>query len=790
MERDSEFRAYIYIEQALKDLGWDTRNPVRGGQVYTQGEFRKHDTLLTEALGKKAPENTVLIPWNREHVYWIIEAKRIHSQIKLATDEAKEYAERVNNLDKNGGGGARFVTGFAGTPDSTFLVRTCYWNGKKWEEIVINNYETTGFLSLDQCHHVLTGNSHSIKHFDDDPERFLKKANAINTTFQANEIPVSDRARIMAALLLSLAKDGNMRISDRPSALVREINGNITDLLREHRKEEFAETIKLNPPASEKNHKKYRKAIVETLQHLRHMNIRSAINSGDDALGKFYETFLKYSNDAKKMGIVLTPRHITKFAVDVIGVGTKDRIFDPACGTGGFLVSAMDKIRSNSGSGCSRAYESFKDDGLYGVEQRDDVYGLAIVNMIFRGDGKSNIYDGNCFDHLFWFRDGKVSYTLPGEPIPEGARKPFSRVLMNPPFKVKSSVESSFVDYALGQMKEGGLLFAVLPAVVIGGEKDRTRKFDFSLWRSELLKRHTVKAIIKLDKNVFSPIAEGTYALILEAHRPHDLRNEVFMGVLFDDKHRPQKSKMLSDYELVDNVEDMTEELKRFLSGKPVEQENKPREQIITTLSLDYGCLFSPEAYLGNKQPENIEKIFDRTIALSAAKLKVAGCSAKKPISSVMRLKPFPLMNFIEKTVKPPLKSIKDYPLGDIPIVSATVHNNGISEWRDVPQNNRLRNLITISKTHNTKPCEAFWHPYEFSAIPTVHIVEFKPEFMKSPHAILFLCQSITENNSWRYDYARNVQLHELEVYLPARNNRIDLETIIRVGKQYTGGIL
>ncbi len=582
-----------------------------------------------------------------------------------------------------------------------------------------------------------------------------------------------------------------MRIHNRPSALVREINGNIKDLLRDHGKEEFAETIKLTPPASEKNHKKYRKAIVETLQHLRHMNIRSAINSGDDALGKFYETFLKYSNDAKKMGIVLTPRHITKFAVDVVGIGPNDRIFDPTCGTGGFLVSAMDEIRSNSGAESFQAYKNFRDDGLYGVEQRDDIYGLAIVNMIFRGDGKSHIYDGNCFDHQFWLRDGKVFYTLPAEDrIPEGARKPFSRVLMNPPFKIKSSVEPSFVDYALAQMKEGGLLFAVLPAVVIGGERDRKRKFNFSLWRSELLKRHTVKAIIKLDKNVFYPIAEGTYALILEAHKPHDLRNEVFMGVLFDDKHRPQKSKMLSDYELVDNVQEMTEELKRFLSGKPVEQESKPREQIVTSLNLDYGCLFSPEAYLGNKRPENIGKILDRTIALSAAKLKVAGYLTKKPISTVMRLKPFPLTDFIEKIITPPLKSIKDYPPGNIPVVSATTYDNGIKDWRDVPQESRLRNLITISKTHNTKPCEAFWHPYEFSAISTVHIVKFKPEFMKNPHAILFLCQSITENNAWRYDYARNVQLHELEVYLPVKNNIVDMETVIKVGEEYTEGVL
>ena len=425
---------------------------------------------------------------------------------------------------------------------------------------------------------------------------------------------------------------------------------------------------------------------------------------------------------------------------------------------------------------------------MYGVEQRDDVYGLAVVNMIFRGDGKSHVYDGNCFDHQFWLRDGEVFYTLPEGREPEGARKPFSRVLMNPPFKVSDS-EASFVDYALAQMKKGGLLFAVLPAVVIGGMRDK-RGFDFPLWREETLKRHTVKAVIKLDKSVFYPIAEGTYALILEAHKPHVLSEDVFMGVLFDDKHRPRKSKMLSDYDVVDNVERMTEELGRFLSGKPVEQESKPREQIITTLNLDQGCLFSPEAYLKNKQPGNVGKIFDRVVQLSSARMKALAYSAEKPMKSVLNLEPFPLTDFIEKTITPPIKVKKDYPEGSVPVVSATATNNGISDWKNIPSEKRLRNLITISKTHNTKPCQAFWHPYEFSAIGTVHIIELKPEFMRNQYAVLFICQSITDNNAWRYDYARDVKLHELEVYLPTKNGKIDMDTITQVGEQHARGIL
>lgn len=90
-------------------------------------------------------------------------------------------------------------------------------------------------------------------------------------------------------------------------------------------------------PPTPDNHIKFRKALLETMQELDSINIRSAMNSGTDILGRFYEQFLKYGNGSKEIGIVLTPRHITKFAVEVLNITSKDKVLDPACGSGGFL---------------------------------------------------------------------------------------------------------------------------------------------------------------------------------------------------------------------------------------------------------------------------------------------------------------------------------------------------------------------------------------------------------------------------------------------------------------------
>jgi type I restriction-modification system DNA methylase subunit len=95
------------------------------------------------------------------------------------------------------------------------------------------------------------------------------------------------------------------------------------------------------------------------------------MNSGTDILGRFYEQFLKHGNGAKEIGIVLTPRHITEFACDVMDISHNDVVLDPTCGTGGFLVGAFDKVRKEVGNGDELI--NFKKSGIFGIEQDAEV---------------------------------------------------------------------------------------------------------------------------------------------------------------------------------------------------------------------------------------------------------------------------------------------------------------------------------------------------------------------------------------------------------------------------------
>ena len=57
-----------------------------------------------------------------------------------------------------------------------------------------------------------------------------------------------------------------------------------------------------------------------------------------DVFGEFYIEFLRYAYNDKKLGIVLTPKHITELFCDIAGVSKESVVFDNCCGTGGFLI--------------------------------------------------------------------------------------------------------------------------------------------------------------------------------------------------------------------------------------------------------------------------------------------------------------------------------------------------------------------------------------------------------------------------------------------------------------------
>ena len=417
----------------------------------------------------------------------------------------------------------------------------------------------------------------------------------------------------MAAILLSLIDETPPNIDATPIGLIRDINSRVENVLEKEGKPEFKEQIKITLPPSTDNHIKFKKAIVQTIQELNILNIRSAMNSGTDVLGKFYEVFLKYGNGAKEIGIVLTPRHITKFATEVLNVSINDFVFDPTCGTGGFLVAAFDHIKKNANK---KQINKFKQKNIFGIEQEPEVVALAIVNMIFRGDGKNNIIEGNCFQKNLTAWKNTAKFT---KEYKEGEQI-ITKVLMNPPFALKSSDEKEFkfVDYALKQMQDGGLLFSVLPYSCM------VKSGAYLEWRKRLLRDNTLLAVVTFPDDLFYPIGVHTVGLFVKKGIPHPDKQRVLWIRALNDGFLKKKGKRLRFSKAKDDFPKIKGLLQQFMINQDIHVENIPEFQKACPIDFsDDNLELIPENYLDEREittdqlKKEIEELIRENIAFN-----------------------------------------------------------------------------------------------------------------------------------------------------------------------------
>ncbi|MDR2394640.1 MAG: SAM-dependent methyltransferase [Treponema sp.] len=79
-----------------------------------------------------------------------------------------------------------------------------------------------------------------------------------------------------------------------------------------------------------------------------------------------------------------TPQHLTEFMFDFAEVNKNSKIIDICCTSGTFLVTAMNKMFMGVSD---KDIEKIRKSSLFGVERQDEIYTLAVANMIIRGDG-------------------------------------------------------------------------------------------------------------------------------------------------------------------------------------------------------------------------------------------------------------------------------------------------------------------------------------------------------------------------------------------------------------------
>ncbi len=254
-------------------------------------------------------------------------------------------------------------------------------------------------------------------------------------------------------------------------------------------------------------------SVVELLQGI------SLARTELDIKGEAFEHFLG-GVFRQAMGQYFTPRPIVKFMVDILEPNEDDKVIDPACGSGGFLLYALDSVKKHLENSLSSrdALDRWKDFALYqlfGIEINSQLARVSMMNMIIHEDGHSNIENNDALDDTSKFhprrdiRLGKYSLLLTNPPFGAVIKLREHNYLKEYELGAKErprnrqNTEILFIERCLDYLKPGGRIGIVLPDGILTNSSNQYVR-DFISERTQVL------AVVSLPQTAFRrPHAKG-----------------------------------------------------------------------------------------------------------------------------------------------------------------------------------------------------------------------------------------------------------------------------------------
>ena len=204
-----------------------------------------------------------------------------------------------------------------------------------------------------------------------------------------------------------------------------------------------------------------------------------SVNLGEtdlDSKGRAFETFMG-SFFRGNFGQYFTPREIVKFIVDVLPITKDSKVLDTSCGSGGFLLYALNKVREQATAYYPNYdkdakqyakwfpfWHDFAKENLYGIEISEQISRVAKMNMIIHDDGHTNVItsDGLVSDDIIFSRTNNPGFKY----------GTFDFIITNPPFgsSIRQSEQAYLKTYQLGKKEEDWLAVKAQPEITRDGQ--------------------------------------------------------------------------------------------------------------------------------------------------------------------------------------------------------------------------------------------------------------------------------------------------------------------------------
>ena len=214
--------------------------------------------------------------------------------------------------------------------------------------------------------------------------------------------------------------------------------------------------------------------------------------------GAIYEAFLKDLQSAGNAGEFYTPRAVTDFMVTVVKPVLGEKIGDFACGTGGFLTSALAALDGQVGNSLEK--RELYNRSVYGIEKKSLPHLLCVTNMLIHDIDDPNILHGNALETDYKeLRKMDAFDVILMNPPYGGSEK--DSVKINFPTELRSSETADlFMNVIMYRLKQNGRCGVIIPDGFLFGTDNA--KFNIKKKLTDEFNLHTV---VRLPHSVFAP---------------------------------------------------------------------------------------------------------------------------------------------------------------------------------------------------------------------------------------------------------------------------------------------